>query len=40
MEVPATSAGVLREIRVKQGEVAPVSAIVAVIADGGSRRPG
>jgi pyruvate dehydrogenase E2 component (dihydrolipoamide acetyltransferase) len=34
MEVPATSAGILREIRVKQGEVAPVSAIVAVIGDG------
>jgi pyruvate dehydrogenase E2 component (dihydrolipoamide acetyltransferase) len=34
MEVPATSAGVLKEIRVKQGEVAPVSAIVAVIGDG------
>jgi pyruvate dehydrogenase E2 component (dihydrolipoamide acetyltransferase) len=33
MEVPATSAGILREIRVKQGEVAPVSAIVAVIGD-------
>jgi pyruvate dehydrogenase E2 component (dihydrolipoamide acetyltransferase) len=35
MEVPATSAGILKEIRVKQGEVAPVSAIVAVIGDGG-----
>jgi pyruvate dehydrogenase E2 component (dihydrolipoamide acetyltransferase) len=34
MEVPATSAGILKEIRVKQGEVAPVSAIVAVIGDG------
>jgi pyruvate dehydrogenase E2 component (dihydrolipoamide acetyltransferase) len=34
MEVPATSSGVLREIRVKQGEIAPVSAIVAVIGDG------
>src|SRR5258708_31568271 len=33
MEVPATSAGILREIRVKQGEVAPVNAIVAVIGD-------
>lgn len=32
MEVPATSAGVLKEIRVRQGEVAPVSAVVAVIA--------
>jgi len=34
MEVPATSAGVLTEIRVPAGEVAPVGAIVAVIADG------
>src|ERR1700691_4724590 len=34
MEVPATSAGILKEIRVKQGEIAPVSAIVAVIGDG------
>jgi pyruvate dehydrogenase E2 component (dihydrolipoamide acetyltransferase) len=31
MEVPATSAGVLREIRVAAGEVAPVGAIVAVV---------
>ena len=35
MEVPATTAGTLAEIRVRQGEVAPVSAVVAVIADGG-----
>ncbi len=35
MEVPATSAGILKEIRVQQGEVAPVSAIVAIIADSG-----
>jgi pyruvate dehydrogenase E2 component (dihydrolipoamide acetyltransferase) len=34
MEVPATSAGVLSEIRVPAGEVAPVGAIVAVIGDG------
>jgi pyruvate dehydrogenase E2 component (dihydrolipoamide acetyltransferase) len=34
MEVPATAAGVLAEIRVPGGEVAPVGAIVAVIADG------
>src|SRR5262245_56946646 len=33
MEVPATSAGVLTEIRVAAVEVAPVGAIVAVIAD-------
>jgi pyruvate dehydrogenase E2 component (dihydrolipoamide acetyltransferase) len=31
MEVPATTAGVLREIRVGAGEVAPVGAIVAVL---------
>jgi pyruvate dehydrogenase E2 component (dihydrolipoamide acetyltransferase) len=31
MEVPATAAGVLREIRVGVGEVAPVGAIVAVL---------
>jgi pyruvate dehydrogenase E2 component (dihydrolipoamide acetyltransferase) len=34
MEVPSTTAGVLAEIRVAAGEVAPVGAIVAVIADG------
>jgi pyruvate dehydrogenase E2 component (dihydrolipoyllysine-residue acetyltransferase) len=34
MEVPATAAGVLAEIRVAEGAVAPVGAIVAVIADG------
>src|ERR1700683_815730 len=39
MEVPATSGGILREIRVKQGEVAPVSAIVAVIGDGETKAP-
>lgn len=32
MEVPATSAGVLAEIRVGTGEVAPVGAVVAVLA--------
>jgi pyruvate dehydrogenase E2 component (dihydrolipoamide acetyltransferase) len=39
MEVPSTTAGVLAEIRVPAGEVAPVGAIVAVIADGASARP-
>ena len=34
MEVPAITAGVLAEIRVPAGEVAPVGAVVAVIADG------
>ena len=33
MEVPSTSAGVLAEIRVSAGEIAPVGAVVAVIAD-------
>src|SRR5208282_1572279 len=33
MEVPATEAGVLSEIRVLEGEVAPVGAIVGVIGD-------
>src|SRR6476659_6374797 len=33
MEVHSTSAGVLAEIRVAAGEVAPVGAVVAVIAD-------
>jgi pyruvate dehydrogenase E2 component (dihydrolipoamide acetyltransferase) len=33
MEVPSTTAGVLAEIRIPAGEVAPVGAIVAVIAD-------
>src|SRR5580692_6799260 len=31
MEVPATSAGVLQEIRVAAGAVAPVGAVVAVL---------
>ena len=34
MEVPSTTAGVLSEIRVAAGDVAPVGAVVAVIADG------
>jgi pyruvate dehydrogenase E2 component (dihydrolipoamide acetyltransferase) len=34
MEVPSTTAGVITEIRVGKGEVAPVGTIVAVIADG------
>src|SRR5215831_2396457 len=39
MEVPSTAAGVLAEIRVAAGEVAPVGAIVAVIADGVDSQP-
>ncbi len=34
MEVPSTTTGVLSEIRVLAGEVAPVGAVVGVIADG------
>src|SRR5580692_10316936 len=34
MEVPSTTAGVLAEIRVVAGEVAPVGAVVGVISDG------
>ena len=36
MEVPATEAGVLSEIRVSEGEVAPVGAVVGVIGDAGA----
>src|SRR5260370_35128595 len=41
MEVPSTTAGVLAEIRVAVGAVAPVGAIVAVISDaaGAATRP-
>src|SRR6201992_804500 len=39
MEVPSTTTGVLSEIRVSAGEVAPVGATVAVIADGSSAQP-
>src|SRR5258706_6488522 len=41
MEVPATTAGVLAEIRVEAGEVAPVGAVVAVLsgAAGGAAGP-
>ena len=34
MEVPAIEAGILREIRVPEGEVAPVGAVVGVISEG------
>ena len=40
MEVPSTTAGVLSEIRVVAGDVAPVGAIVAVIADGAGEAAG
>jgi pyruvate dehydrogenase E2 component (dihydrolipoamide acetyltransferase) len=33
MEVPSTTTGVLAEIRVSEGEVAPVGAVVGIIAD-------
>jgi len=34
MEVPSTTTGILSEIRVSAGDIAPVGAVVAVIADG------
>ena len=40
MEVPSTTAGVLSEIRVPAGDVAPVGAIVAVISDGAGAAAG
>jgi pyruvate dehydrogenase E2 component (dihydrolipoamide acetyltransferase) len=39
MEVPSTTTGVLSEIRVPAGEVVPVGAVVAVIADGSASTP-
>ena len=39
MEVPSTTTGVLSEIRVAAGDVAPVGAVVAVIADGAAAQP-
>jgi pyruvate dehydrogenase E2 component (dihydrolipoamide acetyltransferase) len=39
MEVPSTTTGVLAEIRVAAGDIAPVGAIVAVIADGSGAQP-
>ncbi len=36
MEVPATTAGVLSEIRVPAGTIAPVGAVVAVLAEAGA----
>jgi pyruvate dehydrogenase E2 component (dihydrolipoamide acetyltransferase) len=39
MEVPSTAAGVLADIRVGAGAVAPVGAVVAVIAEAGSAMP-
>jgi pyruvate dehydrogenase E2 component (dihydrolipoamide acetyltransferase) len=40
MEVPSTTTGVLAEIRVAAGDVAPVGAVVAVIADGSGAQAG
>jgi pyruvate dehydrogenase E2 component (dihydrolipoyllysine-residue acetyltransferase) len=40
MEVPSTTTGVLAEIRVLAGDIAPVGAIVAVIVDGSGAQPG
>src|SRR5947209_15907574 len=36
MEVPATEAGILAEVRVAAGEIAPVGAVVAVISGSGA----
>src|SRR5215472_7869277 len=36
MEVPATSAGVLTEIRVREGDVVPVGAVVAIMSGAGT----
>jgi pyruvate dehydrogenase E2 component (dihydrolipoamide acetyltransferase) len=40
MEVTATEAGILSEIRIEQGQTAPVGAVVAVIGDGAADAPG
>src|SRR5260370_1840820 len=40
MEVPATTAGVLAEIRVEAGEGAPVGAVVAVLSGAAGAAPG
>ena len=40
MEVPSTTTGLLSEIRVGAGDVAPVGAVVAVIADGSDAQTG
>src|ERR1700752_1750288 len=39
MEVPSTTTGVLAEIRVSACEIAPVGAVVAIIADGSGTQP-
>src|SRR5690349_15392987 len=36
-EIPSPGAGVLAEIKVKEGETVPVNAVVAVIGEAGSR---
>src|SRR5713101_87684 len=40
VEVPSTTTGVLAEIRVPAGAVAPVGAVVAVISDAARATPG
>src|SRR5215831_12214936 len=39
MEVPSTTAGILSEIRIRVGEVAPVGAVVAVISGAQGNSP-
>src|SRR3954468_12290013 len=38
-EIPAPAAGVLSEIKVKEGETVPVNSVVAVIGEGTEARP-
>jgi pyruvate dehydrogenase E2 component (dihydrolipoamide acetyltransferase) len=40
MEVPATAAGVLTEIRVREGDVVPVGAVVAIMSGAGTAAAG
>ncbi|MGA8411173.1 MAG: biotin/lipoyl-containing protein, partial [Xanthobacteraceae bacterium] len=40
MEVPATSTGVLTEIRVREGDVVPVGAVVAIISGAATAETG
>ena len=37
-EIPSPAAGVVAEIRVKEGETVPVNSVVAVIGEAGARR--
>src|SRR6516162_3450169 len=39
-EIPSPSAGVLKEIKVKEGQTVPINTIVATIGSGADGRPG